>query len=51
MENSKKTTEDNKKKGAKKSLSDLAGHLKTDGNEIHGGADVRVTIDVPGGGR
>ena len=49
MENSKKTKEDNKKKGIKKSLSDLAEDLKTDGGEIHGGADVRVTTDVPRG--
>jgi hypothetical protein len=49
MENSKKTKEDNKKKGAKKSLSDLAGDLKTDGGAIHGGAGVTVTTDVPRG--
>jgi hypothetical protein len=49
MENSKKSKDDNKKKGAKKSLSDLSGDLKTDGGEIHGGADVTITRDVPRG--
>ena len=49
MENSKKPADNGKKKQGKKLLSELDSSLKTDGDKIHGGADVRVTTDVPKG--
>ena len=49
MENGKKTKQDNKKKSTRKSLDDLDRDFKTDGSEIHGGADVTITRDVAKG--